>query len=103
MSGPETNVPNRFTDSNREAGALRPVTHATHTVASQEQLEGSRGNGKGYLLIKITPPSFEWWLEESNVLQSQPLHPLRHALYIFTDTSKEGWGAHLNEYSQTCV
>ena len=29
----------------------------------------------------------------------QPLHPLKHALQIFTDTSKEGWGAHLNEHT----
>ena len=42
-------------------------------------------------------PHLRWWLEESNVLQGQPLHPLKHALQIFTDTSKEGWGAHLNE------
>ena len=41
----------------------------------------------------------KWWLEEDNVLQSQPLHPPRHALQIFTDTSKEGWGAHLNEHT----
>ena len=34
------------------------------------------------------------WLEESNVLQGQPLHPLKHAVQVFTDTSKEGWGAH---------
>ena len=25
------------------------------------------------------------------------MHPLKHALQIFTDTSKEGWGPHLNE------
>ena len=31
------------------------------------------------------------------MLQGQPLHPLKHALQIFTDASKEGWGAHLNE------
>ena len=31
------------------------------------------------------------------MLSGQPLHPLKHALQIFTDTSKEGWGAHLNE------
>ena len=42
-------------------------------------------------------PHVQWWLEESNVLQGQPLHPLQHALQIFTDASKEGWGAHLNE------
>ena len=39
----------------------------------------------------------QWWLDESNVLQGQPLHPIKHALQIFTDASKEGWGAHLNE------
>ena len=37
------------------------------------------------------------WLEESNVLPGQPLHPLKHALQIFTDASKEGCGAHLNK------
>ena len=42
-------------------------------------------------------PHLRWWLEESNVLPGQPLHPLKHALQIFTDASKEGWSAHLNE------
>ena len=40
-----------------------------------------------------------WWLEESNVLRGQPLYPLKHALQIFTDASKEGWGAHLDEHT----
>ena len=31
------------------------------------------------------------------MLPGQPLHPLNHALQIFTDALKEGWGAHLNE------
>ena len=44
-------------------------------------------------------PHLEWWLNEHNVLQGQPLHPLRHALQIFTDASKEGWGAHLSEHT----
>ena len=42
-------------------------------------------------------PHLKWWLEESNVLPGQPLHPLKHALQIFTDISKEGWGSYLNE------
>ena len=33
------------------------------------------------------------------MLQGQPLHPLKHALQIFTDASKEGWGTHLNEHT----
>ena len=44
-------------------------------------------------------PHLRWWLEESNVLPGQPLHPLKYALQIFTDTSKEGWGAHLDEHT----
>ena len=40
---------------------------------------------------------FQWWLKEHNVLTGQPLHPIKHVLQIFTDASKEGWGAHLNE------
>ena len=40
-------------------------------------------------------PHLQWWLQESNVLTGQPLHPMQHALQIFTDASKEGWGAHL--------
>ena len=31
------------------------------------------------------------------MLQGQPLHPLKHALQIFTDALKEGSGAHLNK------
>ena len=46
-------------------------------------------------------PHLQWWLEEENVLTGQPLHPIKHALQIFTDASKEGWGAHLNELPRT--
>ena len=48
---------------------------------------------------KSLHPHLKWWLEEDNVLTGQPLHPLKHALHIFTDASKEGWGAHLNEHT----
>ena len=41
-------------------------------------------------------PHLQWWLQEDSVLTGQPLHPVKHALQIFTDASKEGWGAHLN-------
>ena len=54
-------------------------------------------------LEKIIPvplslhPHLNWWLDETSVLKGQPLHPLQHALQIFTDASNEGWGAHLGE------
>ena len=44
-------------------------------------------------------PHLQWWLEEDNILQGQPLHPIKHALQIFTDASKEEWGTHLNEHT----
>ena len=44
-------------------------------------------------------PHVQWWLKEDNVLTDQPLHPIKHALQIFTDASKEGWGTHLNEHT----
>ena len=44
-------------------------------------------------------PHLQWWLQENNVLTGQPLHPITHVLQIFTDASKEGWGAHLNEHT----
>ena len=33
------------------------------------------------------------------MLLGQPLHPLKHALQIFTDASNEGWGAHLDDHT----
>ena len=44
-------------------------------------------------------PHLQWWLQEDNVLTGQLSHPIKHALQIFTDASKEGWGAHLNEHT----
>ena len=51
--------------------------------------------------VILVPPSLhphlDWWLDEGNVLGGQPLHPLQHALQLFTDASNEGWGAHLGD------
>ena len=44
-------------------------------------------------------PHLQWWLKDHNVLTGQPLHPIKHAVQIFTDASKEGRGAHLNEHT----
>ena len=41
----------------------------------------------------------KWWLDPEKVLKGQPLHPLQHALQLFTDASNEGWGAHLGDYT----
>ena len=55
------------------------------------------------VLEKVIPlpqslhPHLDWWLDESNVLRSQALHPLQLSLQVFTDASNEGWGAHLGD------
>ena len=55
----------------------------------------------GWTLSRKCPaslhPHLDWWLDEGNVLRGQFLHPLQHALQVFTDASNEGWGAHLGE------
>ena len=69
-------------------------------MASQKQLEGTRITRKGDPNPQVAVPPLQWWRKEDNVLTGQPLHPIRHALQIFTDVSIEGWGAHLDEHMQ---
>ena len=71
---------------------MRPIQwHLKNNWRVPESLE------KVIPLPRSLHPHLQWWLNESNVLQGQPLHPIKHALQMFTDASKEGWGTHLNE------
>ena len=73
---------------------MRPIQwHLKNNWRVPESLE------KVIPVPKSLHPHLRWWLEESNVLLGQPLHPLKHALQIFTDASKEGWGTHLDEHT----
>ena len=73
---------------------MRPIQwHLKNNWRVPESLE------KIIPLPRALHPHLQWWLDEDNVLQGQPLHPVRHALQIFTDASKEGWGAHVNEFT----
>ena len=73
---------------------MRPIQwHLKNNWRVPESLE------KVIPVPKSLHPHLRWWLEESNVLLGQPLHPLKHALQIFTDASKEGWGAHLDKHT----
>ena len=57
------------------------------------------------VLEKVIPvpqslhPHLDWWLDGTNVLKGQPLHPLQHAVQLFTDASNEDWGAHLGDFT----
>ena len=72
----------------------RPIQwHLKNNWRVPESLE------KSIPLPRSLHPHLRWWLVENNVLTGQLLHPARHALQIFTDASKEEWGAHLNEHT----
>ena len=69
---------------------MRPIQwHLKNNWRVPESLE------KVIPVPKSLHPHLRWWQEENSVL----LHPLKHALQIFTDASKEGWGAHLDEHT----
>ena len=66
-------------------------------MASQKQLGGTRVTRKGDSNTKVLAPTFAMVAARGQRLTGQPLHPIKHALQIFKDASKEEWGAHLNE------
>ena len=57
LSGPAVHVLDRSINSHRETSSPRLVTHETHTVASQKQLEGTGIPGKGYPSTQIPAPT----------------------------------------------
>ena len=41
----------------------------------------------------------EWRQNPTNMMKGADLHPKDHSIQLFTDTSNEGWGAHLEQIS----
>ena len=99
MPGPEIYVPHRATHSNRKTSPLRATTHETHTVALEKQLEGPRITGKGDTGSQVPPPPSKVVAGGKQCATRSTIHPLKHALQIFTDASSEGWGAHLDDHT----
>ena len=78
-------VPDRVTDSHRETSAPSSPRYEADKVALEEQLEGTKITRKGDPISLY--PHLKWWLQEDNVLQGQPLHPLICSS-ILTDASR---------------
>ena len=57
LSGPAVHVLDRSVNSHRETSSPRPVTHETHTVASQKQLEGTGIPREGHPSTQIPAPT----------------------------------------------
>ena len=57
LSGPAVHVPDRSADSHRKTSSLRPTTHETHSVASQEQLASTGISRKGHPFAQVSASS----------------------------------------------
>ena len=97
--GSSIHVLDRPPDGHRETGVCGSPSYEAYPVASEEKLACPGSPRKSDSGPSVTPPSFGWWLDEANVLKGQPLHPLQHAVQLFTDASSEGWGAHLGDFT----
>ena len=76
---------------------LDRLSYETHTVASPKQLEGTRVTRKGVSNTKVLAPTPTVVAARGQCPYRLTITPNKCALQIFTDTSSEGWGAHLNE------
>ena len=89
MPGLAPDAPDRVTDSHREASAPSSPPYEADKVALEEQLEGTR------ITRKDDPsslyPDLKWWLQEDNVLQGQPLHPLNMLFNPYRCIKKGGF------------
>ena len=99
LSGLTVHVPDRVANSHRKASSPRPATHETIQWHLKQHWRIPESLEKVIPIPRSLYPHLQWWLQEDNVLTGQPLHPIKHALQIFTDASKEGWGAHLNQFT----
>ena len=90
LSGPTVHVIDRSANSHRKASSPWPTTYATLGVASQNNCRVPESLEKVIPIPGSLHPHLQWWLIEGDVLTGQPLHPIKHALQIFTEASKEG-------------
>ena len=97
VPGPAVHVPHKPSNSHRKASPSRSTSYETHTVALEEQLEGTRITGKGDTRPQVAPPPLKVVAGGKQCAFRSTITPIKHALQRFTDASKEGWDAHLNE------
>ena len=97
--GPAVHVPHRSTHSYRKASPPRAMSHEAHTVALGKQLEGPRLTRKGDPGPQIAPFPSKMVAGGKQCAARSTITPSKHALQIFTDASKGGWGSHLDEHT----
>ena len=79
--------------------AVAPLHFRNLQADMIKALKGSRG-GQGYRSVVCLSPEakkvLEWWRDYLKMNNGKSILPLEEQDTIFSDTSKQGWGAHLN-------
>ena len=98
LSDPAIHVLDRSANSHRKTSSPRPTTYETHTVASQEQLEGSRITRKGHSDSQVLAPTSTMVARRKQCASRSTIYTHSDMLCKYLQTrQKKGGGAHLNE------
>ena len=82
----------------RETRALWSNSHSSHSMAIETPLEPVKGKSS-----KLIPPNLQsrlailWWPNRDNLRRGVPIGTIDVEYYLYTDSSSQGWGAHLQE------
>ena len=91
-------VTHRPVNRYREANPPRSATHEANPMASEKSLEDLRITRKGDAYPEISQTTLKMVAPRGICLsKSATLHPLSHALQIFTEASRKDWGADLGD------
>ena len=91
-------VSDRAADSHGETSFVGTSSYEADSMAFGKSLACPRSSRESHSGSPFTPstPRVVVRLRQCTG-GAQPLHPLQHALQLFTDTSNKGWGAHLGD------
>ena len=92
-------VPDRPAYSNGKTGAPGETPHETCPVAPETTLENSGIPGEGDSCSKVPSSTPSMVDQGDKCLNKTTFTSFSHAVQIFTDASKEGWGAHLGDFT----
>ena len=85
LSGPAIHVLDRSANTYRKTNSPRPTAYDTHTVAFQNNWTVLESMERSFQFPGPCTP-INYGGKEKTINSGQPLHPIKHALKIFTDT-----------------
>ena len=97
MSGPAVHVPRRASDSHRKTNLPESTSYETHTVALEEQPEGTRITRKGDTSTQVSPPPLKVVAGGKQCATRSTITPTKTCSADIYRRIKRRVGAHLNE------